>query len=147
MNMPFLNWKERPIQQSIEALASGVTGWSMTFNREELEELVAGLGAVLESTSQASEAESMALVGVELRLTLSGESAIFWKLHAGGSKLLIARPEEGRWVATLSLERSHFQRVVDRLRVLSEGERLAVGELGDDIHPVSNLEFMISLTL
>jgi hypothetical protein len=142
MTMPFLNWKESPIQQTVDSLDSGAIRWSIAIKKRELEDLIAGLGEILAGTANgASEEVSPA----ELRLSLPGDSAIFWKLSSSGSKLLMARPEVDRWVATLALEQGHMGRVLDRLKLLSEGQFLEVGKMGDQVLSVSNLEIIFSI--
>lgn len=150
--MPYLNWKDAPIEASI-ARESGdhasppvTLTLSVRENREALlAELVAELRAIFHSAHSGESAE--------LRLDLPKGWTLFFKCREDGeSRLLVAYPELEQWVGTLSLSRSHGQALMERLgspaaQAGSEagGGALSVRGLGPVVARVSNFELLFEI--
>lgn len=129
--MPFLNWKELKIESTVQELPSGGSLWKISASAADFRHLGEHLEAVL--SPEAPE-------GYELRLNLPEEWTLFWKRTESASKLLLARPEKGQWVGTIALQAGHGAKVIALLKKLEAGQSLRIGELGEDLHPVNNLE-------
>ncbi len=132
--MPYLNWKEVRILQSVEELPSGALMWKLSMSEIDLGVLIPHLE------------EIFLRAGGELRVGLPDEWAIFWKMNESGSRLLIAHPDERKWVATLALDQEHASLLLEKLKGLQAGQELRVSEWGGDVHPVSNLELVLIRT-
>jgi hypothetical protein len=132
--MPYLNWKEREIRQSVDA--AGVADSRSTFN------LVLG---ETERTQLVSFLEEVFLRGgSELRVDLPENWIVFWKSRESESRLLLAHPQRGEFVTTLALEAEHGKRVIDELKKLGAGDAFLVSEQGI-VGSVSNVEVVVSL--
>lgn len=81
--------------------------------------------------------------GNELRLDLPQNWIIFWKKRADESRILIAHPNPGEWVATAALEISHGKDLIMALKDLQPGQTVEMSEMGR-VGGVSNTEIAIS---
>jgi hypothetical protein len=84
----------------------------------------------------------------ELRLDLPDSWVIFWKERTDESRLLLAHPRDGEWVATAALERGHGLELVRLLREAAPGTEIAVGEISSGvgrISSISNVEIVLSI--
>lgn len=149
--MPYLNWRSgetRPggtyrqevIQEIPREEASAPRGGRpprpillrLTLGPKALEELVLRLE------------ELQAPPAAELRVDLPEGWILFWKKREEESRLLIAHPQPGEWVATAALEPGHGSRLIAALRRLGKGDSHPVSQ-GGRIGKVSNLEIVIAV--
>ena len=162
LGVPYLNWKEHSVGHTMlhpamshpathrsttlhpsadgdgRSVAHSVAMMQLDLDTQELSALVLGLEQVFAS-------------GGELRLDLPDQWIVFWKKRPTDSRLLLAHPQQGEWVATIALEETHAQNLVNALKRLSAGEGVSVhelGELGADLYApgsVNNLELRLTL--
>lgn len=146
--MPYLNWKEHGIGHQMHHPATlhpsaggdelSVAKMQLDLDAEALAILVQGLEQVFSS-------------GGELRVDLPDQWIVFWKKRPSDSRLLLAHPQHGEWVATIALEEAHGQHLLNALKKLSVGESVSVhetSELGADLYApgsVNNLELRLTL--
>ena len=78
--------------------------------------------------------------GQELRVDLTASWTLFCRAAPGPARLLLAKPDVGAWVATLSLEAVDWPSFWS----LTAGTlRQALLARGRPLHPSSNLDFLI----
>lgn len=128
--MPFLSWVEESVSHESVEVSPGRM------------RLVLNLSEGHRVTLLKSLEELFYKPGKELRLVVSEEWTLFWKVREEGSRLLVAHPQSQEWVGTVALERQAGQALVDRLRQLEMGASLTFHEVLP-IHPVSNLVLQI----
>ncbi|MCM2279385.1 MAG: hypothetical protein NDJ89_15020 [Oligoflexia bacterium] len=136
--MPRLNWKSGPVArlEPVEAHPKAGSLLRVSVAFASLPELVHALGEAFEGEHS------------ELRLELPQEWLIFWKRREQESRLLLAHPEPGVWVATVALELPAALALLQGLRKARPGDSVAVGELAGKsgrIGSVSNVEILISV--
>lgn len=125
--MPFLNWREHPVNASVAPHARRGSELVLEFPRDSLDALIKSLEDVFTRAQG------------ELRLDLPRGWAMFWKEREGESRLLLAHPAADAWVATAALTREHGMLVTERLR---EGSTLSVGEV-IPVASMSNVEISL----
>jgi hypothetical protein len=130
--MPYINWKARDTQKRLDAHEDARSTLSLDLSEEERGLLLPFLDQLFFHA------------GSELRLDLPNNWIVFWKIRETESRLLLAHPQQGEWVATMALETEHGQRVKDRIENLKSGDAFSISELGV-IGSVSNVELVISL--
>lgn len=80
----------------------------------------------------------------ELRVDLPKNWAIFWKIRSDESRVLLAHPQEGEWVATAALESSHAKLLTDHLSSAVSGTTFSLGEIGI-VGGVSNVDIRVRI--
>jgi hypothetical protein len=137
--MPYLNWKTEKVACSFERSGSS-TGALESRARVTL-------SLKLESrlcTALAGALKPVLLDGEgELRLDLPGGWVLFWKRREEESRLLVAHPQPGEYVGTLSLEPQHSEKLLLNLEKNQVSENLIVGALAPRLGAVSNFEVEI----
>ena len=128
--MPFLSWVEESVSHESVEVSPG--RMRLVLNLSE------GHGVALLKSLE----ELFYKPSKELRLVISEEWTLFWKVREEGSRLLVAHPQSQEWVGTVALERQAGQTFVDRLRDLEMGASLTLHEVVP-VHPVSNLVLQI----
>jgi hypothetical protein len=150
--MPHLNWRSSPVVKRVVPLGpNGPLDPSESdgIERDFVMQLELSRPALRELADVLLEVLSPG--GGELRVSLPDAWTVFWKLREDETRLLIAHPQVGEWVATVALEPLHAQAVNDALaRVLGSAtpeanESLSIGKLARDgiVSSVSNLELVI----
>jgi hypothetical protein len=128
--MPFLNWRELNVSQRVEPHPRREKLLDLGFPAASLPELVSALEDVF------------ARAQGELRLELPEGWTVFWKEREGESRLLLAHPTEGAWVATAALSREDGLRLVSALRALEPGQALELGSVAT-VARMSNVELRL----
>lgn len=141
--MPYLNFKEARVARHIEPLPGQTSGEERDFAMSlRLEEDGAAklLAALVDLSSQVV---GPGMSAPELRVDLPGDWALFWKIRAGESRMLVAHPEAEQWVATLALSPSHWAALIRSLGALSKSTGPVVVHALESLSSVSNLELEI----
>jgi len=145
--MPYLNWKEHSIGHSMHHLKEGDAGFVAYSVSHSVAKMQLDLGAE-DLATLVQGLEQVFAAGGELRVDLPDQWIVFWKKRPSDTRLLLAHPQQGEWVATAALEETHSQNLVSALKKLSPGEGVSVHELGADLYEsgsVNNLELRLTL--
>ena len=127
--MPHLNWRAKTVTLSRTEHATYQSQLELKLTPELAAELVTELKPALTSG------------GAELRVDLPENWTVYWKLKGGLSRLQLAHPQSGHWVATVHLTPEHAARLLEALEKL-EGP-IAVCALGA-VAPLVNFELLFS---
>lgn len=119
--MPYLNWKAALLKPVRTELPDSRVRLELALPKANAEELLADLKAAL------------APGGAELKVDLPESWTVYFKAREGLSRLQLAHPQTGEWVATVHLSEAHGQRLLQGLERAGDGRahpRLVVSELG-----------------
>jgi hypothetical protein len=124
--MPFLSWIEERVSHESLEIAPGRVRLVLKLSAVHVTALLSHLEALYGQS------------GKELRLVVSEEWTIFWKMREEGNRLLLAHPQPQEWVGTIALEKHAGQSLVTQLGQLEAGLALVVHEVLP-VQGVSNL--------
>ena len=132
--MPLLSWLDQRVSYEQAETAPGHVKLLLQLSQQQLEALCQQL-------------ENLYLrQGKELRLVISPEWTLFWKLREEGARLLLAHPSVREWVGTVALEERAGQNVLEGIRELEPGAHIQLHQRVG-VHPVSNLVLEVQRNL
>jgi|GEM_PF-929910 hypothetical protein len=128
--MPLLSWLDVRVSHEQREISPGHVKLILRLSQVQIEALCKELENVYQRQ------------GRELRLVISQEWTLFWKLRVDGSRVLLARPTAQEWVGTVALEQQAGEKLLKGIRELELGAHLLLHEWVV-LHPVSNLVLQI----
>ncbi len=128
--MPYLNWKEKLLNLEMKIPSEAKVELLLTVSDDLIQELVSNLEEIFYAK------------GGELRLQLTENWVLFWKIREEGGRALVARPSEDQWVGTLALEPTWSKEMINALTQLKKGESLKLDQLFS-LATVSNFELTL----